>query len=791
MAHLHSVYDSDMHFSIDPITRVIRSESPKKSIVQYSHNSERFTFDLPRYIEEHDMSLCNRVEIHFINIGTGGEQNKDVYEVDDWQNSPDDDSVVIGSWLISRNATQLAGALVFLLRCACIADDGTVEYDWYTEIYSDFSISNGMNNGDAVAAIFPDVLEAWRREIYANFEVGFEIEKNAAVSAIEAKGAEVLETIPDDYTAMSERVDQLSEAIGDLDSVGFERYTGHNIIPINELKGGTINGVTIGIDKYTGIVTVKGTCTTTGAFDLVPKNEKTYFSLISGNKYNVHSKAVTGGSVILMLATNNENLYQGTNEISISPTENKDITRIALYFIAGNTYDAELYLYCAMMDDWDEGITGYVTYPKNLPANVYVDVAEDAFNSAFNRFTVISSNSAYYNEALIFDTATKVCTVNPGNIISGKSIMGVLKKASKVTLTDVDGIIVYDTETNAVYAITRNTSPKKTELILAVYNDFGKKVSTINHYSVNGFDYGIDYTSHKTQSPNYEYHALNGASWWSDFTFIGGELWVFCASGDETHTLKNGKIQIFNPTTGEKLTEYMHNFGHCNTVHYNPDTDKLLIANLPGNETYPSALYIFNNVSGWRNKTFGSTIDFATESPSIIDVSSLGTAAKNTVACWGENNMSKHNIVYVSGNYNAAWWKILLGTGTNQLENGTYTEAAPGEFNGTFNVIWQKGFERRYDAKTEVIQGIDYDGIIRTSNGHNELQWWDWKPSDKGMTREENCVIPYNDDGSTNYCVSEGYAIKDGYAYVGCIFSNSAHTSGTGECGYIKVKLTD
>ena len=171
MAHLHSVYDSDMHFSISPITRAIRNESDKKSLVQYDHKSERFTFELPRYVEEHDMSLCNRVEIHYINIGSGKEQNEDVYEVDDLQISPDDNGVVICSWLVSANATQLAGSLSFLLRFACVADDGTIEYAWHTEIFKGITISDGMNNGEAVIIEYSDVLEAWKAEILAEIEV--------------------------------------------------------------------------------------------------------------------------------------------------------------------------------------------------------------------------------------------------------------------------------------------------------------------------------------------------------------------------------------------------------------------------------------------------------------------------------------------------------------------------------------------------------------------------------------------------------------------------------------------
>ena len=84
MSHYHPIYDSDKHFLIDTITRDIINESSKITIMQYDHNSERFTFEIPRLVEGHDMSLCNSVRIHFINIGSAkADSNYGIYEVDD------------------------------------------------------------------------------------------------------------------------------------------------------------------------------------------------------------------------------------------------------------------------------------------------------------------------------------------------------------------------------------------------------------------------------------------------------------------------------------------------------------------------------------------------------------------------------------------------------------------------------------------------------------------------------------------------------------------------------------
>ena len=168
MAHKHSVYDTDSHFVINPMTRVIKDASSiKTTIIQHDHNSERFTFEIPRYVEGHDMSICDVVEVHYSNIGTGTARKEGVYTVTDMQLSPDDENVVIMSWLISHNATQLVGSLNFLLRFACTSN-GEVEYVWNTAIFSGISVSSGIYNSDVVVEDYADVLKSWENQLQAN-----------------------------------------------------------------------------------------------------------------------------------------------------------------------------------------------------------------------------------------------------------------------------------------------------------------------------------------------------------------------------------------------------------------------------------------------------------------------------------------------------------------------------------------------------------------------------------------------------------------------------------------------
>lgn len=152
MNHSHVLYDSDPHFKIDPISRKITNESSSKTtIIQHDHNSERFTFECPRYVEGHDLSLCNIVEIHYVNIESNTKIVRGgVYSVDDLQIKSDDENSVVCSWLVPNNATQFVGQLQFLVRFSCASEDtGKIEYVWNTAIYSGISVSTGIYNAES------------------------------------------------------------------------------------------------------------------------------------------------------------------------------------------------------------------------------------------------------------------------------------------------------------------------------------------------------------------------------------------------------------------------------------------------------------------------------------------------------------------------------------------------------------------------------------------------------------------------------------------------------------------
>ena len=177
MGHKHSVYDTDTHFMIDSLTRAVKNASATKTmVVQHDHNSERFTFEIPRYVDGHDMSTCNVVQVHYINIDASTKAQKvGIYEVTDLQNSPEDNEVVICSWLISGNATQYVGNLSFVVRFSCVADDGTIDYAWNTAVHSAVSVTTGIFNGDVIAEEYADILAQFESRIKAIEDHGMKL----------------------------------------------------------------------------------------------------------------------------------------------------------------------------------------------------------------------------------------------------------------------------------------------------------------------------------------------------------------------------------------------------------------------------------------------------------------------------------------------------------------------------------------------------------------------------------------------------------------------------------------
>lgn len=168
MSHTHKILDADKHFVINPVTRTITNESGKLVVTQTDHNSERYTFEVPRYVEDHDMGESTRIEIHYNNsIRTKKEVKKDVYPVPAADISSTRDKVYF-SWLVSGNATQLVGYLTFSVTFICHDEENEVVYSWSTGIFENIQVLEKHNNTENILTAYPDLYEQLKQEILNN-----------------------------------------------------------------------------------------------------------------------------------------------------------------------------------------------------------------------------------------------------------------------------------------------------------------------------------------------------------------------------------------------------------------------------------------------------------------------------------------------------------------------------------------------------------------------------------------------------------------------------------------------
>lgn len=218
---------TDAHFIIDIETGVItKSDNKKLTLVQYDHNSERYTFEIDRTIEGHDIIDCNRVQVHFLNISsTGRGKIIGLYPVEDLHIHPQDNKKACFTWLISDSATQNEGLLTFMISFQCVEGEGEdvkVLYRWNSAINNTIRILPGLDNNNAAYEAYADELLKWEYYIEAHLD---EIEKelqntiipgmvdNAYIKIVFASSEEVA-----DIFALS--VDDIDNATGIVQTTG-------------------------------------------------------------------------------------------------------------------------------------------------------------------------------------------------------------------------------------------------------------------------------------------------------------------------------------------------------------------------------------------------------------------------------------------------------------------------------------------------------------------------------------------------------------------------------------------
>ena len=195
MSHVHPVYDTDQYFSVNVETKDITYMGDEIPVLaQGDHVSERYTFEMPRYIDDHDMMQCDVVQVHYINTSANKiEKSVDVYPVNDLQVDSEDENKVLFTWLVSASATQYVGGLSFALRFACTTNS-RIDYAWLSHAYTKISVSETINNSETFVEYYSDILQQWYDELVMAGTTGVNVVVEARDEALD-KIATALEDI--------------------------------------------------------------------------------------------------------------------------------------------------------------------------------------------------------------------------------------------------------------------------------------------------------------------------------------------------------------------------------------------------------------------------------------------------------------------------------------------------------------------------------------------------------------------------------------------------------------------
>lgn len=168
MPHDHILVDDDNRFIIDGATRQVTNlTGTKPSVMQLDHNSEKLVFQMPRYVDGHDMLLCDAVKILYKNTGKGTSASNrpvlaDVETITDIAVDESDDSMVTFSWTIPEFATVYVGTLVFQFKFVCYGEteESLHEFVWHTEQYSFIEVRPSLDTdvSTEVETKYPNIL---------------------------------------------------------------------------------------------------------------------------------------------------------------------------------------------------------------------------------------------------------------------------------------------------------------------------------------------------------------------------------------------------------------------------------------------------------------------------------------------------------------------------------------------------------------------------------------------------------------------------------------------------------
>lgn len=152
--------ETEPHILISNDRVVTVPKELQRIAVQYDHDVETVTFDCPRYWDGLDMSEL-RIYVNYMRrdrvVGCYLAQNVTV--------DTTDSAIMHFDWTISRNVSQVAGEIKFLVCIKKGDSEGNEVNHWNSELNNQMYVSEGLEVGGEFFDDYPDIILQWKDEL--------------------------------------------------------------------------------------------------------------------------------------------------------------------------------------------------------------------------------------------------------------------------------------------------------------------------------------------------------------------------------------------------------------------------------------------------------------------------------------------------------------------------------------------------------------------------------------------------------------------------------------------------
>lgn len=446
--------------------------SEAKIGVQYDHNVNVITFDCPRYPDDDrsvDMSTMQIYINYMLPDKTLGSYLAENVKVD--TNNPD---TIHFDWKITRNVTQVKGALQALVCIKKVDAEGNELYHWNTDLIQSFRVGEGMECLETISSDYADVISQLlvnMNTVTGEFEaLSADVTARTSEETLQglvnnAASDEKLRTIVDAYMAANPvgiNVDDTLTVSGDAADA---KITGDRI---SELKSD--------IENY--------------IFTRISQNQ--FDNMNPENRY--HSTISNDGSIVTNDAWNymvSHKIYVGNNtQVSVGPdvyafniaqykSDNSFISKTDIAKGTALTLDAEC-SYIRMQKYSEMGanskkftptiVFGNVLVSEYQPYNVYKFVDDTVNNSdaIIDLRNKADKSVSVYDYQYIPSVKTEVGFIDKNGIVGGG-----YGHTDYIDISDFDAIMCYSIGASGMYGAWYD-SEKQLISVFALYNDIYK-----------------------------------------------------------------------------------------------------------------------------------------------------------------------------------------------------------------------------------------------------------------------------------------------------------------------------